>query len=102
MDKLKKEKKKGQYYIFWTQTSISLFFIMQIFIVLSFLICFETMTAMLVPNEVRLFSVFDLFLFATSHSLTIKQFCKKISSTTKNTYMYMYILRQTIFKNAIS
>jgi hypothetical protein len=35
------------------------------------------MTAMLIPNEVRLFTVFNLFLFVTSHSLTIKKLYKK-------------------------
>lgn len=89
----KKNKNEGQYQIFWTSTSISLFFIMQIFIVLSFFICFETMTAMLIPNEVRLFSVFNLFLFVTSHSLTIKKLYKKYLQARK-THTCIYYDKQ--------
>ena len=89
--KKKKKKNEGQYQIFWTSTSISLFFIMQIFIALSFFICFETMTAMLIPNEVRLFSVFNLFLFVTSHSLTIKKLYKKYLQARK-THTCIYYL----------
>jgi hypothetical protein len=70
---------------------ISLFFIMQIFIALSFFICFETMTAILIPNEVRLFSVFNLFLFVTSHSLTIKKLYKKYLQARK-THTCIYYL----------
>ena len=92
-NKKKKKPNEGHYQIFWTSTSISLFFIMQIFIVLSFFICFENMTAMLIPNEVRLFTVFNLFLFVTSHSLTIKKLYKKYLQARK-THTCIYYDKQ--------
>ena len=53
------------------------------------------MTAMLIPNEVRLFTVFNLFLFVTSHSLTIKKLYKKYLQARKT---HTCIVRLTSLK----